>query len=626
MIAISAGQIGRFFRRFSLPLVSGFLLAGIAAGPFVLNLVPEEANRELRFVEEISLAFIAFAAGSELYLKELRSRMRSIRWVTIGQSMTFIIGASAVFLLARFIPFADGTPTTTRLAIALLAGAILVARSPSSAIAIVNELRAKGPFTQTAMGVTVVMDLVVIVLFAINTEIADALLTDVGFSFSFVALLLIELALSLVAGMLVALLLTAVLSLQANYQVKAILVLLIGYSVYPASFAIRDWTHAQLPFELLMEPLLICMVGSFLVTNRTAHRNEFLRLLSMSGPSVYVVFFTLTGINLQLDILAQTWRVALILFVARLIGIFLGTFLGGALAADPIKHNALGWMAYVTQAGVGLGLSREVAVEFPEFGASFATLLISVIVINQILGPPFFKLAINRVGEAHPRAPTPAFDGIYDAIIFGFDDQAAALARQLNSHGWETRIACLDRSYAEELTGSELDVRSLSEVSLSALDALEIDKADAVIALLTDEENYQICELIYEHVGTPTMVARLTDWGNSERFRELGVLTVHPATAVVGLLDHFVRAPSTASLLLGTSEKQDIVDIEVRDSNLDGVTLRDLRLPLDTLILSLQRDGQTIITHGYTRLRVGDCVTVVGSTESLDQIALRFGL
>ena len=87
-----------------------------------------------------------------------------------------------------------------------------------------------------------------------------------------------------------------------------------------------------------------------------------------------------------------------------------------------------------------------------------------------------------------------------------------------------------------------------ADLSLKAMEGLELDKADAVITLLSDEDNYRVCELIYERVGTPTLVARLNDWSNHQRFRKLGVLIVHPSTAVVSLLDHFVRAPSTASL------------------------------------------------------------------------------
>ena len=89
---------------------------------------------------------------------------------------------------------------TSRIAISILAGAILVARSPSSAIAIVNELRAKGPFTQTLLGVTMISDVVVIILFAFNSEIADGLLTGISFNAGFVLLLFGELALSIFLG------------------------------------------------------------------------------------------------------------------------------------------------------------------------------------------------------------------------------------------------------------------------------------------------------------------------------------------------------------------------------------------------------------------------------------------
>ena len=58
--------------------------------------------------------------------------------------------------------------------------------------------------------------------------------------------------------------------------------------------------------------------------------------------------------------------------------------------------------------------------------------------------------------------------------------------------------------------------------------------------------------------------------------------------------------------------------------NLFGVALRNLRLPLDVLILSVKRNGNMIITHGYTRLRKGDVLTIVGSLESLEKVSLQF--
>ena len=45
----------------------------------------------------------------------------------------------------------------------LLAGTILAARSPSSAIAIINEMRARGPFVKGVLGVTLVKDVLIVV-------------------------------------------------------------------------------------------------------------------------------------------------------------------------------------------------------------------------------------------------------------------------------------------------------------------------------------------------------------------------------------------------------------------------------------------------------------------------------
>jgi hypothetical protein len=80
-----------------------------------------------------------------------------------------------------------------------------------------------------------------------------------------------------------------------------------------------------------------------------------------------------------------------------------------------------------------------------------------------------------------------------------------------------------------------------------------------------DEENYQLCELIYEHFGTQTVVVRLHDPSNLERFHRLGALVVHPTTALVNLMDHFVRSPLATWLLLGLETGQDLLEVEACD-------------------------------------------------------------
>ncbi|MCB0195918.1 MAG: cation:proton antiporter [Anaerolineae bacterium] len=626
LVSLASKQIGEFFSRIRLPKISGYLVTGLLAGPFVLGLMSKDAVANLRFVDEISLAFIAFAAGSELYLPELRGRFRSIGLITAGLVLaTLVLGVSAVFFLADFIPFMRDMPAVSRLAVALLAGAIMVARSPSVAIAIINELRAKGPFTQIALGVTVLSDVIVIILFSICSSIAAALLSNLGIDIGLLALVMGEIGISVGIGYLLGRSLEIVLSAQAAQEkLKTAVILGSGFAVFYASHLLAEYSHNSLPFEMHLEPLLICMVGGFYLNNYTNYRLDFAQILHYAGPIIYVAFFTLVGVGLKLDILAQVWPIALALFVVRVISIFVGSFSGGILSGSDMSHNRIRWMVFITQAGVALGLAAQVSVAFPAWGDDFATTMIAVVVINEMIGPILFKWAINRSGEAHTRAPFEG-DGLRDAIIFGLEGQALALARQLKAHGWQVKLASLSADYdIDEEERLEFDIYPISGVTLKTMHYLEADKSEAIIGMMSDDQNYRLCEMAYEHFGTSTLIVRLSDRTKAPRFKELGVLAVDPSTAVVSLFDHLVRSPSAASLFIGTAEGQDIIDIEVRDPSLNGVSVRNLRLPLDTMILSIRRDGHTLISHGYTRLKLGDHMTVVGSPASLDRLRLRF--
>ena len=303
------------------------------AGPFGLVLIPHGAAEHLRLVDEVSLAVIAFAAGSELYLRELRGRFNSIAWVSIANTVLIpIFGGVTVLLLADYIPFLNGMSTAARVAVALLIGTILVARSPSSAIAIVNEMRAKGPFTQTVLGVTMITDAVVIILFAVNSSVVSAILSDLPFDLVFLALLLGELALAVASGYLVGRLLAWILSWHARSVIKILALLIAGLSVFVFAHWLRDWSHANLPFEIFIEPLLACLIASFYATNYTGYRPEYLKVLAEISPAIYVIFCTL-------DALVRIWPIALALFGARVVGVFVASFAGGAAGGDPMKHN-----------------------------------------------------------------------------------------------------------------------------------------------------------------------------------------------------------------------------------------------------------------------------------------------
>ena len=626
IVALASWQVGNLFTRIKIPKITGYLFTGLLAGGFVLNFIPKEAVQTLRFVDEIALGFIAFAAGNELFLPELRGRFRSIGWVAGSLVVTtFILGSAAVFFLAGFVPFMQEMPPMSRLAVALLAGAILIARSPSVAIAVVQELRAKGPYTQIVLGVTMLTDVAVIALFALSAAMADAFLTETAVSLQFLLLIGLDLALAILAAYALFRLLEVILAARIKLGAKTALILLSGYAVFLLSDFIREYSYANLPFEILVEPLLVCMTAGFLVNNYSRRRVEFGKILHDAGPAVFVAFFTLTGASLKLDVLTQVWPIALALFGVRLIAIVSGSIAGGTLAGDAMHKGKFGWMAYVTQAGVALGLAKEVSVEFPAFGDAFATMIIATVVLNEIVGPILFKTAIIRSGEAHLRGETAPFDGVRDALIFGLTAQAITLARRLRQHDWQVKLVCTNPQRLAEVNAPDIDIHVVDNLSLETLQKLDAKHADALVSFLSDERSYQLCETAYEHFGLETMVVRLRDRANFARFHQLGALVVEPQTAVLSLLEHFVRSPAGTSLLLGMEEGQDVIDVELRDPHLDGRLLRDLRLPLDVLILSIHRNGHTLVSRGHTRLRLGDKVTMVGPQEKLEEVMLKFG-
>ena len=622
IIGIAASKIAIGFQRYRLPIITGFLFTGILSGPYLLNLVPVQSINRLNFINETALAFIAFAAGSELYFKELTSRLRSIKWYSIGQlSFTFILGSLTVFLLSSHIPYMRDMSLMSQIAASILTGTIFVARSPASAIAVIKELRAKGPFTQTVLGVTVIIDFAVIILFSVCFSFAKSIENGNDFDFLSILLPIVEIALSFGVGYVLGKSLEILLGLQWRRRIKAIWLMIMGYGTYWVNHYLQHISES-LGQELRIEPLIVCIIASLYVTNYTKYKTEFLNILEKTGPVVYTAFFTLAGASLKLYSLFDIWYLAIFLLLVRLVAIMAGSYFGGFMANDPWRFIHKSWMPYITQAGVALGLSTLVSKEFTDWGADFATLIIAVIVINEIIGPLLFKYSLTKLGENRNRA-TFKTDGIRDAIIFGYENQSVSLAKQLMANGWKVQVVTRKKRGSIDIPEG-LDVKHIPGVTLKVMKELGADKTEAIVCIMSDERNLETCELAYQNFGTPDLIVRLNDRSYYEKFLALGARIVDPSTAIVSLMDHFVRSPQATSLLLGMEKGQDTRDLELLDPNLHGITLRDLRLPSDVLILSVHRNGQMIISHGFTRLRLGDVVTFVGSTESLDEITVKF--
>jgi Kef-type K+ transport system membrane component KefB len=399
-LLLSAYLIGDVLSRFKLPKITGYILAGILFGPHLLDLVSAGTVRELKLIDDLALTFIAFAAGGELRLEGLRERRRSIALNVFFQAGVVFLGVAAFAMAARSLfPFLDGKPVAHSLTVALLLGAFAVARSPSSAIAIISECKARGPFTEMVLGVTVVIDALVIILFAAIVSVGEVLITPgTKIDFRLISVIFIALGGSVLGGIG----LGWVILLYMKYVRAEVLVFILALAFMVTLFS-RQFAMLLDHFfsvALHLEPMLICVTAGFWVRNFSPDGSLFMATIDRSSLPIYVIFFSLTGAALKIDALSQTWLIAILLVAVRCLLVWLGAYLGGSLSGDPPRLRRMSGLSFIAQAGVSLGLAGIVTRSFPEWGVALSTTIVAIVAVNQIIGPIAFKFALGRVGEA----------------------------------------------------------------------------------------------------------------------------------------------------------------------------------------------------------------------------------
>lgn len=149
------------------------------------------------------------------------------------------------------------------------------------------------------------------------------------------------------------------------------------------------------------ESLVACVVVGLVVSNRSERaRAELEHVLGQVLPMVFVAFFGVMGAHQSLaSLLGIMWAAGLI-FAVRLAAIWIGTLLGYGVGQAPPEQKRYAWMAYVTQAGLEMGLASTVGKEFGGWGQQFATMMVATILLNLVSGSPFYKRALALAGES----------------------------------------------------------------------------------------------------------------------------------------------------------------------------------------------------------------------------------
>jgi Kef-type K+ transport system membrane component KefB len=381
-----------------MPHLTGYLFAGIIAGPYVLHLVDHASVKRLEPVNTLAIALIALAGGAELRLDTLKRGLRSLV-VALGlHTVLGIVVVGGVFALAR-PAFTAGMPFAGLVAVSMLWGVLAIARSPSALLGVLSQTRANGPLARFSLAMVMASDVVVVVMLATAVTVARPLL-EPGATFSTAAFRALghELLGSVSLGTTLGLVLAAYLKVSGR-QLLVVLVAL--------GFGATEVLH-----YLNYEPLLTFMVAGFVVQNLSKQGERFLHAIEETGGVVYVVFFASAGAHLNVPLLKVFWPTALLLTGARAVVTVLTARLSSLIVKDePVVKN-YGWGPLISQAGVALGIASIVAAKFPSFGAGFRDVAVACVALNEMIGPVLFKLALDRAKET--RAPSLALEDAAD--------------------------------------------------------------------------------------------------------------------------------------------------------------------------------------------------------------------
>ncbi len=403
-LLLAAYLFGEWTARIRLPRLTGYLFAGILLGPDVLGYFSPESVASLRFIDELALAFIALSAGLELRTQNLKRQWRLLSGLIVVVPLTVFcaIFAFLYFALPR-VGSLPALPAAQKIVLAALLGTLAIARSPSSTLAVIKECRAAGDFSESVLCVTVVMDILVIMLFSLFLALAGAAEAGVPAHTGGLWLRIpAEFFLSLLLGLFLAWFMSGYVTVIRREGI--FFLLCVAFLVTRLSQALSEQSAIMAGLPLHLEPLLICMSAGFFLRNLFGKGAFYETTINRSFLPIFVVFFALAGTDLDLDALRAMWKVAILYAGIRIAGVFIACHSVLALLRAPFKTRNLYGMSFITQAGVSIGLAGLIPRRFPEGGEILFTLLLAVIVINQIIGPIAFKFALEQSGEARGTA------------------------------------------------------------------------------------------------------------------------------------------------------------------------------------------------------------------------------
>ena len=380
IVLLAGSFFGALARRIRLPGITGQIIGGVLVGRAGLDLFSEESIAGLEPMTEIALGLIAVTVGAHLHIGRLSNAVRRLSYLLIAEST---ITPLLVFLAAYYLGGAT-------FELSLLFGAVSIATAPATIVALVRETRSKGVFVKTLIAAVALNNTACIVVF----EVCRAL---IGSDYQLQSEVLLQ-ADGAIAQLIAPILLGSV----AAFALDRITRIALGPERLASAAVVALVLTSGLATSIGISPMLACLALGAVQTNIARSRTHLVdSVFDNFEPAILTVFFTLAGMHLNFDHLESAGILIVLYFVARFAGKLLSADLAlrAAHATDRVRKN-LG-LALVPQAGVAVGLVLLIQddARFSEAAGLFGAVVLTVVTINEIIGPVLTRIALQRAGE-----------------------------------------------------------------------------------------------------------------------------------------------------------------------------------------------------------------------------------
>jgi len=207
-------------------------------------------------------------------------------------------------------------------------------------------------------------------------------------------------------------------------------------------------------------------------------------------------------------------------------------------------------------------------------------------------------------------------------IVVGAGKMGYNLTKLLISEGHEVLLVEKDKVRFNELSpelGENIYLGDAAESDV--LKQIGTNRANVVVTVTGDDEtNLIICQMAKIMYMTPRTIARISNPKNEAIFSSLGVDNIVNTTQIINsLIEKEVDAGMLVPILDIKGSNAEIVETEIAsNSPLNNKAIKDIKLPEESLIVSVVREGKVIFPHGNTVIQNGDTIMILISKEKRD--------